>query len=268
MSAAGGSKTGLDFPSNGDGRVGNAFVAFQFLDPHKNGLPIWGPGNAGATYVWRIKPRQQSGYYVTFWWSNNGSFLWNGGSPNSYYGAHPYPQSASKTGTTHWWEVASNYGGDETVTRAGTKKTVVQDVWYTQALRVTYNGDGTKTLVFYIALPSTASADVIEETVPAGYGNVNPPSPALTFGDSPWWVSFQHERLSGVLRGIKIFNKVLNESDTLAEAAADSVVTAAGAANVWYMNINPTPDDISDKSGAGHHPAWADPGNRALLWTE
>ena len=74
------------------------------------------------------------------------------------------------------------------------------------------------------------------------YGEINPPSPALTFGDSPWYASFQHERLSGVLRGIKIFNKVLSESDMLAEAAADTLVTNEGQANIWYMNINPTPN--------------------------
>jgi hypothetical protein len=262
---AGGTKTGLDFPSNG---AGNAFVAFQFLDPQNKGLPIWGPNNAGATYIWQVRPRQQTGYYATFWWSNNGDFLWEGGSPNSYYGAHPYPQSANDSGTTHWWEVATSFGGDRTDTLAGTKKTVVKDVWYTQALRVTYNADGTKTMVFYTSLPSVAKADVIEAKVVAGYGNVNPPKPALTFGDSPWWASFQHERLSGVLRGIKIFNKVLSESDTLAEAQSDQLSTAAGAANVWYMNINPTPSDISDKSGRGNHPSWADPANKAGLWTQ
>jgi hypothetical protein len=262
-----GTKTGLNFPSNGDS-PSNAFVAFQFRNPQDNGLPIWGPNGVGATYIWKYRPRQQAGYYVTFWWSNNGSFLWNGGSPNSFYGAHPYPQGGGTGTTAHFWEIASGYGGDYVTTRAGSTKTVVKDQWYTQALRVTRNANGTKTLVFYTALPSVANSDVIQTTVPADYGEINPPSPALTFGDSPWYASFQHERLSGVLRGIKIFNKVLSESDMLAEAAADALVTNEGQANIWYMNINPTPSDISDKSGAGHHPAWADPNNRASLWSE
>jgi hypothetical protein len=259
-------KTGLDFPSNGNGS--NAFVAFQFLNPQDKGLPIWGPNGAGATYLWRVKLRQQTGYYVTMWWSNNGSFLWDSGSPNSYYGGHPYPQVANSTGTTHWWEVATDGGGDFTVTRAGNKKAVVKDTWFTQALRVTPNANGTKTIVFYTALPSTAAQDMIEWTVSAGYGTKNPPNPALTFGDSPWWASYQHERLSGILRGIKIFNKSLSESDLLSESASDALVTSDGISNVWYMNINPTPSDISDKSGRGNHPAWADPANKASLWTE
>ena len=264
---ASGAITGLNFPSNGDS-PSNAFVAFQFLNPQNNGLPIWGSGNGGTTYIWRVKPRQQTGYYVTFWWSQNGSFLWDSGSPNSYYGGHPYPQSANASGSSHWWEIATDSGGDYTNTRAGSQKAVVKDQWYTQALRVTYNANGTKTLVFYTALPSVAADDVIERTVSSGYGNKNPPSPALTFGDSPWYAEFQHERLSGVLRGIKIFNNVLSESDMLAEAASDSLATSPGIANIWYMNINPTPSDISDKSGKGHHPAWADPSNKASLWTQ
>ncbi len=270
MVAGGGgtSQTGLDFPSNVSGSDSSApFVAFQFLNPQNNGLPIWGPSGAGTTYIWKIKPRQQTGYYVTMWWSNNGEFLWNGGSPNTFYGGHPYPQNGSNTGSTHWWEIATGSGSDVTDTLSGSKKTVAKDVWYTQALRVTRNGDGTKTLRFYTALPSVANADVIQTTVAAGYGEINPPSPALTFGDSPWYKSFQHERLSGVLRGVKIFNKSLSESDVLAEAASDSLATGEGIANIWYMNINPTPSDISDKSGKGHHPAWADSNNKASLWT-
>jgi hypothetical protein len=259
--------TGLDFPSNGDS-PSNAFVAFQFLNPQNNGLPIWGPNNAGATYIWKFRPRQQTGYYVTFWWSHNGHFLWENGAPNTYYGAHPYPQTSSAGGTSHWWELATDRGGDFTVTRAGSKKAVVKDAWYTQALRVVVNGDGNKTMVFYTALPSVAPGDVIEYTVPASFGNVNPPAPALTFGDSPWYAQFQHERLSGVLRGIKIFNRVLSESDMQAEAASDALATNAGMANIWYLNINPTPSDIEDKSGKDHHPVWAEPDNKASLWRQ
>ncbi len=262
-----GPTAGLDFPSNGDD-PSDAFVAFQFLDPASIGLPMWGPNGEGTTFMWNYRPRQQTGYYVTFWWSNNGSFLWDGGSPNSYYGGHPYPTVGNASGTEHNWEIATDYGGDIMTTRAGGPKPVVKDVWYSQALRVTRNGDGTKTLVFYTALPSVADGDVIEANVVAAYGETSPPEPAVTFGDSPWYPSFQHERLSGVVRGIKIFDKVLSEADTLAEAASESLVTADGQARIWYLNINPTPDDISDKSGKGHHPVWADPTATAALWTE
>jgi hypothetical protein len=42
--------------------------------------------------------------------------------------------------------------------------------------------------------------------------------------------------------------------------------TGAGAANIWYLNLSPTPTDISDKSGQGHHPAWVGSA-RPRLWT-
>jgi hypothetical protein len=266
VQGAAASLTGLDFPSNG-GSPANAFVAFQFANPHLNGLPIWGPGGAGATYIWKIFPRQQTGYYVTFWWSNaDGSFWWDNGQPNTYYGCHPYPKSGDASGTDHNWEIATDYGGDEVITRAGSPKTVVKGRWYTQALRVTRNGNGTKTLVFYIDLPSVANADVIEWTLPAGYGETNPPQPKLTIGDSPWYAGLQHERLSGIVRGFKFFNRVLSQADTLSEAASDNLVTSAGQANIWWKKINPTPTDLLCEAGTGRNPAWAQT-TKAALWT-
>ncbi|MGH7682200.1 MAG: hypothetical protein ACRENN_09475 [Candidatus Eiseniibacteriota bacterium] len=256
--------TGLDFLSNGASPA-SAFIAFQFLNPHLNGLPIWGPGGAGTTFVWKVFPRQQTGYYVTFWWSNNGDFTWDAG-PNSYYGCHPYPKTGNASGTDHNWEIATDYGGDKQITRAGSEKTVVKGRWYSQALRVTRNANGTKTLVFYIDLPSVANADVIQWTLPAGYGERNPPSPAVTIGDSPWYADYQHERLSGIVRGFKIFNKVLSEADALSEAAADDLATADGQANIWWKKINPTPTDLLCEAGTGRNPVWAQ-STKAALWT-
>ena len=255
------SQTGLDFPSNS--QPPNGFVAFQFLNPQNNGLPIWGPSGQGVTYIWKHRPRQQSGYYVTFFWSHNGLF-----DPSAFYGAHPYPgPPGGSNATTHHWEIAGMGGPYDWVnTRAGGPHVVVKDVWYTQALRVIRNPDGTKTARFYINLPSLAPQDIIEVTAQASWGETMPSSPALTFGDAPWYYQYQHERLSGVLRGIKIFNKALSEADLMNEAAADSLVTTEGQANVWYMNINPTPSDISDKSGRGHNPVWGS-SLRPSLWS-
>jgi hypothetical protein len=54
-------------------------------------------------------------------------------------------------------------------------------------------------------------------------------------------------------------------SDLLTEASTP-LSTSQGAANIWYLNMNPTPTDIVDKSGKGHHPAWATSA-RPSLWT-
>ena len=52
--------------------------------------------------------------------------------------------------------------------------------------------------------------------------------------------------------------------DLMAELAQPGS-TAAGQASIWYLNVNPTPADIGDKSGRGHHPAWVGP-LRPALW--
>lgn len=255
---------GLDFPSNGDDPA-DAFVAAQIVDPQLDGLPIWGPDGAGTTWIWKIVPRHQTGYYVTFWWSDgSGGFLWDGGQANSYYGAHPYPDGGAG-GETHDWEIATDYGGDYRDTRLGygQYKAVVYDQWYTQALRVTRNPDGTKTLVFYTELPSVADGDVIEVPLSAGYGEIDPPSPMITLGDSPWYASYQHERLSGVLRHLKIFDRVLSEDEMLIEADQEEV----SAPGIWYRKIDPRPDDLLCDSGTGREFVWADPQNTAALWT-
>src|SRR5690606_20431617 len=85
------------------------------------------------------------------------------------------------------------------------------------------------------------------------WGNVNPPAPALTWGDAPWAPG--NEVWNGILRGIQIYSSRLSVEDILAEIESPRS-TAAGSASIWYLNLNPTPNDISDKSGKGHHPVW------------
>ena len=81
----------------------------------------------------------------------------------------------------------------------------------------------------------------------------NPPAPALTWGDAPWAPG--NEVWNGVLRGIQVYSGLLTTSEMLSEANAP-LSTASGANTIWYLNMNPTPTDISDKSGKGHNPSW------------
>jgi hypothetical protein len=247
-SAAAGQQTGLDFP--GSAAVSTT-MRFKFVDPHLNGLPIYGPSGAGVTYIWRAYPRQQAGYYTTFFWGNDDghedltTFLWApGGGADSFYGAHPYPQNPPN-GNTHFWEIAVEQNDF-------TNGTVVYDRWYTQALRVWADANG-KHHEFYWDLPNTDANHRTTRTSPASYGNINPPAPALTWGDAPWAPG--NEVWNGVLRGIQIYAVSLSLSDIAGEVAAP-LSTTAGANSVWYLNLNPTPADISDKSGMGHHPIW------------
>ena len=231
----------MDFPGNA-ARTGT--IRFQFAKP----LAIY-----PATYIWRVRPRQQNGYYTTFFWGNNGTFYWDRGSPNTYYGAHPYPSSPPH-GSTHKWEIATG-GGDYLST-----EDVVYDMWYTQALRVWADGSG-KHHEFYWSLPDTSKMIYATESV--SWGDTNPPSPVLVWGDAPWNES--NEILNGVLRGIQVYSGVLSVSDILAEIA-NPLSTIAGTSNIWYLNLNPTPGDISDKSGKGNTPSWVGRG-RPALWS-
>ena len=80
-------------------------------------------------------------------------------------------------------------------------RTSSYDVWYTQALRVWSDSSG-KHHEFYWDLPDTST--VIRVTVAADYGNIYPPSPALTFGDAPWNPS--NEIMNGVMRGFQVYS--------------------------------------------------------------
>jgi hypothetical protein len=258
----------LDFPSNVTGADKSApFVALQFEDPHTNGLPFAGPGNAGVTYVWRVKLRAQTGYYVTLWWSQgNGGFT----PGDQYVGGHPYPKVGNNTGTVQRWEIAAPSGGDYFDTRAGlaTSKDVVYGPWRTQALRVVRNANASKTYTFYTELPSIAPVDVLEWTSGTG-GDVAesvPPSPKITIGDSPWYAGYQHERLSGLFGELIIEAAARTEAEILAQAADLHQLTPAFAASVWYWKPGwRSVDDLACEAGTGRSFHWADAANKAKL---
>ncbi len=230
-------------------------MRFRFSNPQDIGLPIYGPNGAGVTYIWRAYPRQQNGYYTAFFWGNDGQFWWDGNNPNTFYGAHPYPDT-QPSGSTHKWEIAVE--GNDFVNGA-----VVYNRWYIQAFRAWSDGAG-KHHEFYWDLPNTDASRVVTRLSSSSYGNTNPPVPALTFGDAPWAPG--NEVWNGILRGFQIYNSKLSLGDIQSEVTSP-LSTAAGKGSVWYLNVNPTPGDISDKSGRGHHPVWV--GNeRPQLWSD
>ena len=224
-------------------------MRFRFLNP----LAIY-----PATYIWRVYPKRQSGYFTAFFWGNDDgqgtldTFEWKSNNADTYYGAHPYPRAGDKT--QHDWEISIE--ADDYVNGA-----VVYDRWYTQALRVWADANG-KHHEFYWDLPNTDASHRVTHTAPTSWGNVNPPVPALTWGDAPW--NPGEEVWNGMLRGIQIYSTDLSVSEILSEADSP-LSTTSGKASIWYLNLNPTPTDITDKSGAGHHPAWVGP-ERPSLW--
>ena len=235
--------TGLEFPSNGQTK---ADIRFKFTG---SGLQPMYP----ATYIWRVKLRRQAGYYTTFFWGPDGEFTGNG-----YYGCHPYPDGEPKDASrAHKWELSIS-GNDIVDDANGHSTQLGYDAWRIQALRVWDNGSN-KVHEYFWDLPDTTK--VIRVLEPRSYGPNGSP-PALTFGDAPW--NLQSERLSGILRGIQTYSAKLDVADILFELERPAG-TNAGTAAIWYLNLNPTPEDISDKSGKGHHPAWVG-SDRATRW--
>ena len=259
---------GLQFPSNFDAPV-TALVAFQFENPQNDGLPIWGPNHEGVTYIWEYKPRQQNGYYTTFFWAENSTaFTWDGGSPNTYYGCHPYPKGGGGQTIGHNWEISgTDEGSDFQATRSGSPLTVVKDVWYTQAFQIKVNSNGSKTCVFFIDLSDTSNGNVIENTAYPNWGETNPPHPALTFGDAPWGAAYYGtERLSGTLGRIKIISTYMTSDEILIEAAnMNQLITSTAQANIWWgKNSFDTAEDLICDYGSGRAPVWADQDNKAI----
>jgi hypothetical protein len=239
---------GLEWP--GDGAVR------RMLYWH-NPFPMY-----DATYIFKVYPRKKTSgayrYYTTFFWGNDGSFIWDGGNGNTYYGAHPYP-TPPPTGPGQW-EI-SVYSNDYVT---GTE--VQWDRWYTQAFRAWRESPSITHHEFYWDLPDTSK--VISRTVvdPA-WASKNPPTPSIHMGQAAWGYYPGDEEFNGIIRGIQIYSGLLSIADIQSEIAAPKS-TLAGQNLMWYLNIDPRPSDVTDKKGMGitHNPLWR--GTTALEWTD
>lgn len=243
--------TGLDFPSNGDVAFGeNAAFAFT-------GAALI--NRSPATYMHKYWPRQQPGYYTEFFWDTrlHAEFVGD----RSYYGCHPYPLGGGNEPLDHKWEISAD--GVDTQS----SEDVVYEQWYTHVVRVTVNG-GIPRVEFWWDYDRDTSRK-ITVNFSAGF-QVGGGANGCVYGGSPWSNAYHEENASGILRCLKQFASALSDSDIATEVAAleeEGAASAGGISSLWYSNVNPTPDDITDKSGGGHHPDWffAD-GPRPTLW--
>lgn len=203
------------------------------------------------TLIVRVFPRQQVGYYTTFFWGKEPV----GGFQNTlmYLGCHPYPVNAQgqpdNTSNLHKWEIASNGGGDHLSTDF-----VVYDRWYIQVVRTFLNASGFLVVEYYW---DWDAGKMITKTNTQTF--LDPADPCIMVGDATWNVG--DEVYKGVHRGYQFYDQLISLEGIAAEIAnPGSIVTP------WYLNLNPTPDDISDKSGSGNHPTWVG-AQRPSLWT-
>ncbi len=243
--------TGLIFPSNGEAGDGNS-TRFKFTSPLS-----WYP----ATYIWKYYPIQQTGYYTTFFHGGSTS----GGSSFTgfgYYGCHPYPQGGS-SGTAHNWEIS--IAGTDIIDDDNANSTVVTKAqWYTQACVARLVNTNELEVKFYWDL-DTAATRIITYTTTGDYADAPTSSPHLIFGDAPW--SPNNECMSGRFRGLQIYdtNLTLQQIQDRMDLSSNSSVVSNDPGSLWYVNINPTPDDITDKSGNGNDPSWHN-SNRPTLY--
>jgi hypothetical protein len=211
------------------------------------------------TVIMSILPRDKGIAYQTgFFHGIRGIFET---ATDRFYGAGPYPVFAANEMR---WEIAINaydFTGD----------LVQYNRWHRLAFVAWADASG-KHHRFYYDLPDLSK--VIASDLHPGYFPSNTSTQTLVFGDAPWdhntgllWGGGTgREQLKGLLRRIKVFTTRLSEADLTSEALADSLVTAAGNANIWYLNANPRPDDLTDKSGRGHHFKWLDESHPANLY--
>lgn len=235
------------------------------------------------TFLWKCFPRLQvntrsdgNRYYAGWFWGNNGTFIWNGGGAGTYYGAHPYPTPAPAGNGK--FEI-SIYSSDFVTRDDGSAPFVTNDRWYSQCFVASRLNASDTHHKYCVDLPSVATANTItvDITGDSAWAATNPPSPCICIGQAPnfggvsWGGYPGWEEYNGIQRGWQVHVGVLTQAQFLALAPldynADVLAQCAilGISAPWFLNMNMTPTDVTDKSGNGHHPSW-DGAGRPTLW--
>lgn len=223
--------------------------------PSASASPRWGwdpppIAFAPATFIYRIHPVAQpngGGYWTCFFDAQDSGHLvfdfanWN------YWGCHPYP-NPPEHGTPQW-EISAFNGGDF----LGAAVVFDQDYICVARMSASYLATFAYDWVSYAA--NNANGRIIQQGADEG----DAPNRVLCWGDAPWRIG--GEVFSGIMRGFQFYSSHLSNADVASELADPGSV-----ASPWYLNLNPTPTDISDKSGNGNHPSWFG-ADRPTLWT-
>lgn len=232
--------TGLDVAGN---------TEWSISGPTVSPSPRWGwqppPLEFGAlTFLWEVTPREQpnsGGYWTSFFLaqdSGNGVFdfaNWN------YIGPHPYP-NPPEHGTPQW-EISADGGGDFL------SDVVVFDRKYRQVVRITPQGGGflLEFIWDYDAWLLNPANGILAHSQGTDHGT--PPNPILVFFDAHWRVG--GEVYCGMFRHFVLHDASLSDADVAAEWADPGSTRTPG-----YINLNPTPEDITNKGGTWSNPVW------------
>lgn len=273
LSAAVPPQTALDFPANA-----TAASDIRILWNGANLLP-----RADHTVIIRARPKSQTGYYSWLWHSPN-TGTWDSGAYS--FGTHPYPcdggydgsgyqtGGTGEAGTDHYYEIAGVGAPADKIAIPMEPATQVNKsgVWVTHVRTCETTGGNLRHRMW----PDFSSdpSRYVETTITTGSLGSAGGAPAFYLGCSDWRAGIpsagqNDECVSALVRGIRLYNACLSSADITAEINAINTNTtgsSGGASAVWYINDSPTPSDVSDKSGAGHSPSWAN-ANRPGLWT-
>lgn len=223
------------------------------------------------TIIWKVLHFQQSGYYTGPWhvYSDN---AWHGGPWE--YGTGLYPCDGSfdsnglalggtgGSGTIHYHEIAD--GLDYIASPGGIALLGVKGVWIASARQCVQVG-GNYVHTYYPDIFGHPDFSIVRTRPTSDF--TGSPSMKLSWFSSPWTGngSSNSETQGGTVRHWLQYANGAMTFDAIEEKAARGSDDTSDP-YIWYSNLNPTPTDVSDKSGQGRHPTFAN-ANRPTLWT-
>lgn len=261
--------TALGFPSNG---TAGSDIALDWTGANM-------PPRFAHTAIWRARYRAQTGYYSLLWHCRDDN-TWGGGNDTAkyFYGTHPYPcdgrvepdgnptASTGGSGTVQYHEIAD--GNDKIATPGGQSKMLRTNGWLLQARTVTQVGSD-YVHTFWPDLESFPEYSIVHTRPVSDYASPGSPTLKFRLGASPWTASggTNTETPSADVQGLVVYDRSMTLSEVLARLDSfDNLTNETTDPDVWYSNVLMTPTDVSDKSGQGHNPVWAN-ANRPTLVT-
>lgn len=189
-------------------------------------------------------------------------------SDQKYWGTHQYPKNFGAGPEPRNWEVSIE--GIDKITCDNANSTEVQNnQWVTQATRVTDAGSDEILVEFFYDIGAGFDR-VISYTTNSNWLAKSPSNPGFVWGDAPW--NPGNELMNGIIRGWQWYEAALTTTQMgllVAEDYDEDVLTVAAGQSLspWFLNMNPTVADHSDKSGNGNHATGWVNSNRPADWS-
>lgn len=234
------------------------------MPPHKTSLVL----------AWEFyrQPPPGTEFYAR-WWDLPNDTHPIGGMPAGYrfVGYHPFPSTPN---TNHVFEIAGLPSNDVVTLEGGGQMAVVKGQWYATAhFKEIINSGATLRHVYHPDLIGNPNARIVVDVAMSLVDAATISDPVLRLGGGNWTASggdtLNSEAINGLVRGIRMFDTSGTGTPTpaqmQAEAQAAWINGPSTLGGVWYINDNPTPTDVADKSGQGHNPAWRTT-PRPALW--